>query len=121
MPRHTLTLILVRDIFFRNMNATACKDFFSLVQVGIEDAVRGSVLGHVDPQTTLFCHDVVLVVHPPHSHLAFLLPIGRTGQNPFGGQTKFCPNGEHKLFVTRPRQGEKIIMNYCSAYFLVTV
>ena len=25
----------------------------------------------------------------------------------WGGQTEFCPNGEHKLFVTRPRQGEK--------------
>ena len=24
-----------------------------------------------------------------------------------GGQTEFCPNGERKLFVTRPRQGEK--------------
>ena len=23
------------------------------------------------------------------------------------GQTVFCPNGERKLFVTRPRQGEK--------------
>ena len=23
-----------------------------------------------------------------------------------GGQTEFCPNGERKLFVTRPRQGE---------------
>ena len=32
---------------------------------------------------------------------------GRTGQHPFGGQTQFCPNGERKLFVTRPRQGEK--------------
>ena len=31
----------------------------------------------------------------------------RTGQHPFGGQTEFCPNGEHKLFVMRPRQGEK--------------
>ena len=24
-----------------------------------------------------------------------------------GGQTQICPNGERKLFVTRPRQGEK--------------
>ena len=24
-----------------------------------------------------------------------------------GGQTKFCPYGEHKLFITRPRHGEK--------------
>ena len=31
----------------------------------------------------------------------------RTGQHPLGGQTEFCPNGERKLFVTRPRQGEK--------------
>ena len=23
------------------------------------------------------------------------------------GQTEFCPNGKHKLFVTRPCQGEK--------------
>ena len=30
-----------------------------------------------------------------------------TGQHPFGGQTEFCPNGERKLSVTRPRQGEK--------------
>ena len=34
----------------------------------------------------------------------------RMGQHPFGGggQTEFCPNGEDKLFVTRPRQGEKL-------------
>ena len=38
-----------------------------------------------------------------------------------GGQTEFCPNGERKLFVTWPRQGEKIIMNYCRAYFLTVV
>ena len=31
----------------------------------------------------------------------------RTGQHPFGGQTEFCLNGKHKLFVKRPRQGEK--------------
>ena len=31
----------------------------------------------------------------------------RTGQHPFGGQTEFYPNGKHKLFVKRPRQGEK--------------
>ena len=49
------------------------------------------------------------------------LEIGKihrhTGQHPFGGggQTEFCPNGEDKLFVTREK---KIIMNYCSAYFL---
>ena len=24
-----------------------------------------------------------------------------------GDHTEFCPNGEHKLFVTRPREGEK--------------
>ena len=34
-----------------------------------------------------------------------------------GGQTEFCPNGECNLFVTRPRQGEKIILNYCRAFF----
>ena len=28
-----------------------------------------------------------------------------------GGQTKFCPNGAHKLFVPRHGQGEKIIIN----------
>ena len=36
----------------------------------------------------------------------------RTGEHPFGGganihlggQTEFCPNGEHNLFVTRPRR-----------------
>ena len=31
----------------------------------------------------------------------------RTGQHPLGGgQTKFCPNGEHKLFLTQPRHGK---------------
>ena len=38
-----------------------------------------------------------------------------------GDHNEFCPNGEHKLFVTRPRQGENIIMNYCSAYFMTVV
>ena len=38
-----------------------------------------------------------------------------------GGQTEFCPNGERKLFVTRPRQGEKKIMNCCRAYVLTVI
>ena len=33
--------------------------------------------------------------------------IGVQANIHLGGQTKFCPNGEHKLFVTRPCQGEK--------------
>ena len=33
--------------------------------------------------------------------------IGVRANIHFGGQTEFCPNGEHNLFVTRPRQGEK--------------
>ena len=33
--------------------------------------------------------------------------IGVRANIRLGGQTEFCPNGEHKLFVTRPRQGEK--------------
>ena len=31
----------------------------------------------------------------------------RTANIHLGGQTEFCPNGERKLFVTWPRQGEK--------------
>ena len=37
--------------------------------------------------------------------------IGVRANIHLGGQTEFCPKGEHNLFVTRPRQGEKIIMN----------
>ena len=33
--------------------------------------------------------------------------IGVRANIHLGGQTEFCPNGERKLFVTRPRQGEK--------------
>ena len=33
--------------------------------------------------------------------------IGVRANIHLGAQTEFCPNGEHKLFVTRPRQGEK--------------
>ena len=33
--------------------------------------------------------------------------IGIRANIHLGGQTEFCPNGEHNLFVTRPRQGEK--------------
>ena len=36
-----------------------------------------------------------------------VIRIGERANIHLGGQTKFCPNGEHKLFVTRPRQGEK--------------
>ena len=46
------------------------------------------------------------------------LPIGIQANIHLGGQTKFFPNGENKLYVMRPRPGEeKKIMNYCSAYF----
>ena len=38
-----------------------------------------------------------------------------------GGQTKFCPNGEHKLLSRGPARENKMIMNYCSAYFLTIV
>ena len=37
----------------------------------------------------------------------------RTGQHPFGDQTEFCQNGEHKLFVKRPRQEEKNELLQC--------
>ena len=47
--------------------------------------------------------------------------IGVRANIHLGGQTEFCPNGENNLVVTRPRQGEKIIMNYCSACFLTVV
>ena len=47
--------------------------------------------------------------------------IGVRANIHLGGQTGFCPPGERKLFVTRPRQGDKIIMNYCRAYFLTIV
>ena len=40
-----------------------------------------------------------------------LVLVGVRANIHLGGQTEFCPNGEHNLFVTRPRQGEKIIMN----------
>ena len=33
--------------------------------------------------------------------------IGVRANIHLGGQTEFCPNGEHNLFITRPRQGEK--------------
>ena len=33
--------------------------------------------------------------------------IGVRANINLGGQTEFCPNGEHNLFVARPRQGEK--------------
>ena len=45
------------------------------------------------------------------------ISIGVRANIHLGGQTEFCPNGENNLFVTRPRQGEKIIMNYCTACF----
>ena len=39
----------------------------------------------------------------------------------WGVKPSFSRYGERKLSVTRPRQGEKIIMNYCRAYFLTVV
>ena len=36
-----------------------------------------------------------------------LAAIGVRANIHLGGQTEFCPNYERKLFVTRPRQGEK--------------
>ena len=38
-----------------------------------------------------------------------------------GVKPSFPPNGKHKLFVTRPRQGEKIIINYYSSYLLTII
>ena len=38
-----------------------------------------------------------------------------------GGQTKFSPNGENKLFVTRPRQGEKNNNELLKSLFLTIV
>ena len=35
------------------------------------------------------------------------LDIGVRANIHLGGQTEFCPNGEHNLFVTQPRQGKK--------------
>ena len=35
------------------------------------------------------------------------MSIGVRANIHLGGQTEFCPNGEHNLFVARPRQGEK--------------
>ena len=45
-----------------------------------------------------------------HTELVFVsttVDIGVRANLHLGGQTECCPNGEHKLFVTRPRQGEK--------------
>ena len=57
----------------------------------------------------------------PHVEIAYKIyiigAIGVRANIHLGGQTEFCPNGENNLFVTRPRQGEKIIMNYCTACF----
>ena len=50
-----------------------------------------------------------------------LISIGVRANIHLGGKTEFCPNGEHKLFVTRPRQGEKMILCYWTAYFLTIV
>ena len=33
--------------------------------------------------------------------------IGVRANIHLGGQAEFFPNGEHKMFVTQPRQGEK--------------
>ena len=43
----------------------------------------------------------VLTIYSP------IMYIGVRANIHLGGQIEFCPNGEHKLFVTRPRQGEK--------------
>ena len=47
-----------------------------------------------------------------HRDLAAACPtlpayIGVRANIHLGGQTEFCPNCEHKLFVTQPRQGEE--------------
>ena len=46
--------------------------------------------------------------HATEFELAVVLisDIGVRANIHLGGQTKFCPNGEHKLFVTRPRQAD---------------
>ena len=49
------------------------------------------------------CTCPVFVSHSLH----ILACIGIRSNIHLGSQTKFFPNGEHKLFVTRPRQGEK--------------
>ena len=38
-----------------------------------------------------------------------------------GGQTEFCPNGEHNLFVTRPRQRDKNNNELLQCLFLTVV
>ena len=54
---------------------------------------------------------------PMPGEVKYPTSIGVRANMHLGGQTEFCPNGGNNLFVTRPRQGEKIIMNYCSACF----
>ena len=54
---------------------------------------------------------VVFIYHKPYG------PTSIWG----GGQTEFCPNGEHKLFSRGPAREKTIIMDYCSAYFLTIV
>ena len=47
--------------------------------------------------------------------------IGVRANIHLGGQTEFCPNGEHNLFVTRPRQGEKNNNELLQCLFLMVV
>ena len=54
---------------------------------------------------TSFIGSVLVIIRRPTHR--------RTGQHPFGDQTEFCPNGEHNLFVTWPRQGEKKELLQC--------
>ena len=51
----------------------------------------------------------------------WLRPIGVRANIHLGGETDFCPNGEHRLFSHGPAREKKILMNYCSAYFLTVV
>ena len=39
--------------------------------------------------------------------MTWLCTIGVRANIHVGDQTEFCPYGEHNLFITRPRQGEK--------------
>ena len=47
--------------------------------------------------------------------------IGVRANIHLGGQTEFYPNGEHNLFVTRPRQGEKNNNEPLQCLFLMVV
>ena len=56
-----------------------------------------------------------------HQSQALAKHIGVRANIHLGGQTEFCPNGEHNLFVMRPRQGEKNNNEPLQCLFLMVV